>query len=297
MEKRLVRHKRLGYRSVMLLRAAAFALALSFAGAAFADELDGIRAEVNAEARGSVFPGFVPGQTRAVWVWRPRSAGNATLPVLYMFDGLDGLRVALYRLKAAVDTGQVQPFMIVAPDPNPNGETRAAEYLRGFPGGSDNFRAHEEWFITQVIPWAERTQHASPDRAHRFVGGFSNGADLAVVLATRHPDLFGGALVHSPVGSSADWLEPTASTQRWVITQGTAESSGSVHRAAQIGRTMSQALERFGATNRRCIGSWAHEGPAWRDLSPGSITWLMELGDWNAMTTARERASCRNSPA
>lgn len=280
----------------MRVRGFILGFALVFASNAWADELDGVRAEVNAETRGSVFPGFVPGHTRAVWVWRPRAAGNATLPVLYMFDGLDGLRVALYRVKAAIDSGQIQPFMIVAPEANEVPETRAAEYLRGFTGGSDNFSAHEQWFITQVIPWAERTQHASRDRAQRFIGGFSNGADLALSLASDHPDLFGGALIHSPVGGRADWLRASANTQRWVITQGTEEQSGSLHRSAQLGRQIAQELDQFGAPNRRCIGSWAHEGPAWRDLSPGSLTWLMDLGDWNGIQTPRERSACRNSP-
>lgn len=282
----------------MRFLAAAFALALlaSPAWAQPSDELQQARDEIVAETRGSVFPGPREGETRAVWVWRPANAGTQTLPVLYMADGLGGLRVALLRLKPLIASGQIQPFMIVAPDPNPDGQQRAAEYLRGWPGGSDDFALYQHWFIEQVIPWAERTQRAARDREHRFVGGFSNGADLAIVLAVDHPDLFGGALVHSPVGASASWVASAQPGQRWVVSEGTQEVTGSIHRPAQLGRNIARSLERKGIPVRVCLGRWAHEGPAWRDLSPGSVVWMMRLGDYQAVTTQLERDNCRINP-
>jgi predicted esterase len=261
------------------------------------DGMQAARDEIMAETRGSVFPGPRQGETRVVWVWRPRNAPNTPLPVLYIFDGLDSIKIALLRLKPAIDSGALPPILIVAPDPNPNNEGRGAEYLRGFPGGSDDFQIHEQWFITQVMPWAQRTQRASSDRTKIFLAGVSNGADLALALANEHPDLFGGALVHSPVGASGDWVEDTAATQRWVITGGTAEASGSVHRSANVPRQVIRALQSVNAPMRACIGRWAHTGPAWRDLSPGSLVWLMQLGDPSAYATPAEQSSCHNGPS
>ncbi len=254
------------------------------------------RDQIQAETRGSVFPGPREGETRPVWVWRPANAGAQALPVLYMADGLGGLRVALLRLKPLIASGQIHPFMIVAPESNADPETRAAEYLRGWPGGSDDFALHEQWLIEQVIPWAERTQHASSDRAQRFIGGFSNGADLAIVMAVDHPDLFAGALVHSPVGASPGWVSNAQPGQRWVVSEGTLEVTGSVRRPAQLGRNLARTIERKGLPVRICLGRWAHEGPVWRDLSPGSIVWMMQLGDVEAATTQLERDNCRIDP-
>ena len=246
---------------------------------------------------GSVFPGPRPGENRIVWVWRPDNApANTPLPTLYVFDGRAGVQVVLLRLKAAIDSGTLPPILVIAPDPNPRNEGRGAEYLRGFPGGSDDFRVHEDWFVHQVVPWAQRTQHATSDASKAFVGGFSNGADLALVLANDHPDMFGGALVHSPVGAQATWIEPTAAHQRWVVTGGTAENAGSVHRPADVPRQIIETLVRLNAPLRQCVGPWHHEGPAWRDLSPGSLVWLMGLGDPNAYATDPEQRFCRNAP-
>lgn len=280
----------------LLAIAAAFATLTTSAIAQPIDEMQAARDQIQAEARGSVFPGPREGETRPVWVWRPANAGTQTLPVLYMADGLGGLRVALLRLKPLIASGQIRPFMIVAPEANPDGQQRAAEYLRGWPGGSDDYALYQRWFIEQVIPWAERTQHASSDRAQRFVGGFSNGADLALVLAVEHPDLFAGALVHSPVGASPGWVSDAQPGQRWVVSEGTLEVTGSVRRPAQLGRNLARTLERNGRPIRVCLGRWAHEGPVWRDLSPGSIVWMMQLGDYEAATTQLERDNCRIDP-
>src|SRR5690349_13913929 len=134
----------------------AFAALFAFCAAASAqtfqranphDGMQAARDQIHSQTRGSVFPGPRQGETRVVWVWRPANAPtDRRLPTLYIFDGLDGLNVALLRLKPAFDSGALPPVLFIAPDPNPHNEGRGAEYLRGFPGGSDDFRVHEDWF-------------------------------------------------------------------------------------------------------------------------------------------------------
>jgi len=279
------------------MRSLLLALAIVFAcgGPAAAQERASIE-EVDSHTTGSVFPGPREGETRPVWVWRPANAPAERLPTIYMMDGLDGIYVAVAHLQEAADEARIAPFMIVAIDPHGRPETRASEYVRGFTGGSDDYAIHERWLIEQVMPWAERTQRAATDREHRFIGGFSNGGDYALSMANDHPDLFGGALVHSPVGASASWVGDRAATQRWVITGGTQENAGGLERGGQLPRSIVQSLERRNAPLRACIGRWGHEGRAWRELSPGSLVWLMGLGDPASVATPRERV-CDISPA
>jgi enterochelin esterase-like enzyme len=285
----------------MRLSALALMAALTFPAAAWAQEQDRPRAtveELDVNTTGSVFPGPREGESRNVWVWRPPNApANTRLPVLYMADGLDGLYVALAHLKADMEAGRVPPFLVISIDPRQRPEQRAAEYVRSYPGGGDAYPMHERWFLEQVIPWAERTQRASNERAHRFIGGFSNGADWALSMANDHPEMFAGALLHSPFGGSADWVGERAAELRWVVTGGTRETAGSVHRGGELPRDIITALERRQAPVRGCIGPWSHSGRYWRELTPGSLVWLMQLGpDPDTLAMPRERSFCRTSP-
>jgi predicted esterase len=266
---------------------------LAVAGAARAQDYASVE-QLDVNTTGSVFPGPRQGETRNVWVWRPPNApADARLPVLYMADGLDGIFIALAHLKAPIEAGEAPPILVISIDPKPRPEQRAAEYVRTYPGGGDAYQVHERWILEQVIPWAERTQRASNERAHRFIGGFSNGADWALSMGNDHPDVFAGALLHSPFGGSADWVGERAGDLRWVVTGGTRETAGSVHRGGDLPREIITALERRGAAVRACIGPWNHSGRPWRELTPGSLVWLMQLGDPAAVETPRERTSCR----
>jgi enterochelin esterase-like enzyme len=238
-------------------------------------------------------PGPGAGEQRAMCVWRPPASTGKVLPTLYMMDGMDGIHVLLLDFKAALDAGKVAPLMIVATDPRAKPEDRAAEYLRTYPGGKKAFDQHETWVLTKVIEWAERTQYAAPLRDQRFIGGFSNGADLALTLAQDHPDVFAGALIHSPFGLDERAVGTVSHNQRWVVTGGTLETIGSVKQGGQGPRRIAESLRRGGDAVRSCIGRWKHEGKAWRKLTPGSLTWLMELGDPTAVGSDMERQNCQ----
>jgi predicted esterase len=138
---------------------------------------------------------------------------------------------------------------------------------------------------------------ASPDRTQRFIGGFSNGADAALYIAVHHPGVFGGALLHSPAGASPGWVDgDQVGTQRWVVTGGTGEHRGSIRRSERLQKDIARALEKRGGKVRLCIGNWGHEGRAWRQLSGGSLTWLMGLGDADRAGSALEHGNCKNEP-
>lgn len=247
---------------------------------------------IDSETKCYLSPGPGESEQRAMCVWRPANTEGQTLPTLYMMDGMDGIHVVLLDFKAALDAGKVAPFMIVATDPRAKPEERAAEYLRTFPGGKKSYDLHESWLLTKVIDWAERTQHAAPEREKRFIGGFSNGADLALSIAQNHADVFGGALIHSPFGLDEKAVTGVSRNQRWVVSGGTLETQGSVKQGGRGPRYMAAALRRSGDPVRACIGRWKHEGRAWRQLTPGSLTWLMGLGDPKSVETDMERQNC-----
>jgi len=246
------------------------------------EEVQAIRAEIEAETHCYVSPGPEGGGRRAICVWRPASAGAEDLPTLYMVDGMMGIYVAAIPLKRAMEAGTVAPMMVIGLDPQADPEDRAAEYVRHF-HGSKTYEAHNKWFIEYVIPWAESKRHAAADPAKRFVGGFSNGADWAVTTASENAALFAGVLVHSPMMTKNKgakyWTESGASRLRWVVSGGTEEVSGTIKPKADLPKKLIRSLTASGAPVRACVGKWEHELRAWRKISAGSIVWMAGLGD------------------
>jgi predicted esterase len=112
-------------------------------------------------------------------------------PVVYLSDG-QGVRTFATSIDHLITEGQIAPIILVGmdarvPDQDVD-EPRAAEYLLGF--DDLRFAAHEQFFIEEVIPFAEATYGASTDRDHRMVYGLSNGAAFSISMGMRHPDLF-----------------------------------------------------------------------------------------------------------
>lgn len=264
------------------------------AARAAAPEIEAVIKTIESEAKCFGSPGPDPGETRPICVWWPQKSTVTPLPTLYMMDGMVGLEIALIDLKPALDAGTVAPMMIVATNAKTDGTARAEEYVKGL---SDvHFDRHAEWLMKTVMPWAEKNMKASPERAKRFIGGFSNGADLALALATKHPDVFGGALLHSPAVATRGWIGDQAGSQRWVITGGTEEIGGSIRKPAILQKDIAWALEKHGAPVRVCIGRWSHQGKYWRQLSAGSLTWLLQLGNFDVVGSPLEHGNCKNSP-
>lgn len=272
---------------------AAFAMAAS-AAPQRSPEIEQAIKEIESEVNCFASPAPDEGETRPICVWRPQRAGSTQLPVLFMMDGLVGLEIALIDLKAKIDSGAVAPMMIVATNAHSTSEGRTGEYVRG--NSRTQFDRHENWLLTRVLPWAERTMAASTDRTHRFIGGFSNGADAALYIAVHHPDVFGGALLHSPIGASSGWVDgDRIASQRWVVTGGTEEEPGAVRRSERLQKDIARALAARGAQVRLCIGRWGHQLRPWRQLSGGSLTWLLALGDASQTESVLERENCKAS--
>lgn len=276
------------------LLAACLGLAAAALPAA-SEDIEALRAEIEAETKCYVSPGPEDAGPRAICVWRPSTAGSELLPTLYMVDGMMGIYVAALPLKRAMEAGTVSPMMIIGLDPRADPEERAEEYVRHF-HGSKTYVAHDKWFVDYVIPWAERMRKAAPGPENRYIGGFSNGADWAVTTAGEHSDLFAGVLVHSPMMTKTKtaqfWTEAGAANLRWVVTGGTEEVSGTIKPKAALPKKLVRVLTASGAPVRSCIGKWEHELRAWRKVSGGSIAWMAQLGDPAVVQGEEEVRTC-----
>jgi|CXWL01.1.fsa_nt_gi enterochelin esterase-like enzyme len=276
-----------------MLRALLLALAVSIlpTAAAAQQSIDQIPEfpAMSGEIRSIAIEGPNPAVRRSVYFWRPANAPPGPLPVLYMADGAYGLYVVVAGLRQAVADGRVPPFLVVSIDPHR--QLRHFEYVL-YRERRTTFEDHERWFLETVIPFAERVAGASTDPAQRAVGGYSNGADFTLAMIERHPEMFGGALVHSPASKEQIRLDARAAHVRWVMTAGRLEGrNNSV--VALLDRLIGEINERPSAI-RRCVGDWAHEGEAWRDISPGSVSWLFQFAAAAEVETTIERATCAN---
>jgi enterochelin esterase-like enzyme len=256
-----------------MLRACVLTLALIFAVVSTADAADDITpfSTIEDETYQTNLPGPAADETRTVYFWRPPSA-EGTLPVLYMADGLFGLKVAVSRLRPMILEGRARPLVVVAIESSPQ-PRRSKEYILGRERNPE-WETHFAWFTGTVIPWAERNAGASNQSEHRGIGGFSNGADFALAAASRRPDLFSAVLAHSPVNDVPPSFNANHNA-RWALTVGRDEYRG------QALSLQSRIVVAMGPNVplRRCVGPWGHDSDSWRDISPGTIAWLMRLND------------------
>ncbi|MCD4685719.1 MAG: esterase family protein [Anaerolineae bacterium] len=85
----------------------------------------------------------------------------------------------------------------------PDDDPRAAEYL-GYAGSGNwpdpRFLRHENFFMTELMPWAEEQFGAANDRTQRAIFGTSNGAGFAMLMAQRHPDQVSNVIAFSIAG-------------------------------------------------------------------------------------------------
>jgi hypothetical protein len=239
--------------------------------------------DIAAEAVHYDLPGPRDGETRTVHVWRPPGV-EGPLPVLYVGDGSAALLMSVAGVRAAISDGRIRPFMVVSLE-NARGDLRRREYALAS-GDNRDWERHFDWFVNIVMPWAELRLGASPDPEQRALGGVSNSADWALAAAARRPDLFHRVLAHSPVN---DVLEPFAETPsgRWGVTAGSWTRD---QYARNVATGIVRALD--GRPVRTCFGAWGHDARGWREISPGSIVWLLELGDVTSVETDTEREEC-----
>ena len=86
-----------------------------------------------------------------------------------------------------VAAGEIPPLIIVLPD--------ALHAMGDYDGTTPPL----DWFVLyELQPRVEQGYRTRNDPAHRAIGGISRGGEWALLIAARHPEVFGAVGGHSP---------------------------------------------------------------------------------------------------
>ncbi|WP_199623818.1 alpha/beta hydrolase [Paenibacillus alkalitolerans] len=121
-------------------------------------------------------------------------------PVIYLLHGLYGSESDWTQKAAAAETldrmiyaSELRECIVVMP--NDGGHAHGTFYADWY-DGSGNF---EQYIIDDLVPFIDETYRTMPDNRMRGIAGLSMGGYGAVMLALRHPGLFGAAVSLSGV--------------------------------------------------------------------------------------------------
>ena len=115
-------------------------------------------------------------------------AGKGPFPVLYLLHGLSDDHTGWMRLSMVECKAADLPLIIVMPD---GGRSFYCNDPR--PGGL----AYEDHIWQATVQTVDNTFDTIADRRSRAIAGLSMGGYGAMMLATRHPDVFSVACSHS----------------------------------------------------------------------------------------------------
>jgi enterochelin esterase-like enzyme len=215
-------------------------------------------------------------EKRFVWVYLPpnHNPKNAT-HVVYLGDGgaVPGLARAL---EPAIVSGRVPAVMLIGIEPGlssgPNANdfgrnTRAQEYLPEV--NPSRFRAHETFFTEELRGWAEREFGASPKREDRVVSGFSNGAQFALQMALRHPDLYAHAVPISTAGKTF----AISRSNLGVVPADFFFVAGTLEPYVRQSRFFASELQRAGARVKASEWVSGHDTQVWVEVLPSALEW------------------------
>ncbi len=108
-------------------------------------------------------------------------------PVTYVTAGTMNNYDSFNKLLKGEKLAEKYPAIIVSPDGN------SGYWSDWYNGGAFGPPAYERFVIEELLPFIDGHFRTQPDRAHRMIFGISMGGYGAVMLAARHPDLFGAA--------------------------------------------------------------------------------------------------------
>ena len=191
-------------------------------------------------------------------------------PEAIVFAG-DGQLIASWG--AVLEAAGVPPTMIVGAH-RPQDETlRLREYSPGestaaFAFDPERFRAHEKFFVEQVRGWARSRFGVALPAGRTAVFGVSAGAELALAMGLRHPDIYGTVCCASP---GAGYRPPRVmpdSLPRAYIVAGTQEPFFLANATR-----WADALRDAGADVIMTTRAGSHGDAFWQDELPLMVAW------------------------
>ena len=128
---------------------------------------------------------------RQVTVYIPPDPAEA---VVFAADG--GWHVS--RLSESLEGANVQPTMIAGVHGLDDDDGRFNEYVPVV--NAERFAAHEKFFVDDVGRWVRSRFGVGFPAERTAVWGASLGAELAIAMGLRHPDVYGAVFSASPGG-------------------------------------------------------------------------------------------------
>jgi predicted alpha/beta superfamily hydrolase len=245
-------------------------------------------------------------QPRTIRVWLPPAYDaepEAWYPVLYMHDGQNCFDRAISAfgneweideaLTKLITDKTVPPMIVVGVDNGLANRINEYTYMADPKHGGGGAAAHARFLLEEVKPFVEKTYRARTGKPHTYVGGSSLGGLIALELARRHADVFGGVIAMSPavwwgeqglmtdVETDAGGL---AGARVWIdmgtreaVNIGTGETAAAQNqRFVDSARRVAAALEKHHVEHRLVIDDGAqHNEPAWAKRFPAAIAYVV----------------------
>jgi pimeloyl-ACP methyl ester carboxylesterase len=202
---------------------------------------------------------------RQVTAYVPAAAAEAVV-----FAG-DGHLVPSWA--AALEAADLPPTMIVGAHRVGDETLRLHEYSPGrdtaeFAFDPHRFAAHETFFVEDVRRWAATRLGAELPADRTAVFGVSAGAELALAMGLRHPDVYGVVFCASP---GAGYRPPAALPGRLPRTYLVA-GTGEPFFLANAAR-WAHALGEAGASVVMAERAGSHGNALWNDEFPRMVAW------------------------
>lgn len=149
----------------------------------------------------------ISGETRDVWVYLPpgyETSGSTKYPVLYLLHGSGDIAWSWLQagrtnwiMDNLIAAKRAKPMIVVMPLGHavPFGAAPEAQ--------AKNLPLFEEYFLKEIMPWAESKYQIAPGRQNRAIAGLSMGGGQSSNVGFGHLDLFSAIGVFSSSGGGA----------------------------------------------------------------------------------------------
>jgi enterochelin esterase-like enzyme len=126
-----------------------------------------------------------PRRYPVIWVLAPFTSWGQRFFNLQAWD-----ENIIQRMDRLIGSGQARPAIMAFPD----AFTRygGSQYVNSSATGR-----YEDYLTQELVPLVDRQFRTLPTRDHRAVMGYSSGGFGALIMAMRHPELFGALACHS----------------------------------------------------------------------------------------------------
>jgi enterochelin esterase-like enzyme len=191
-------------------------------------------------------------------------------PEAIIFAG-DGQLIAPWG--GALEAADLPPTMIVGAHRLDDETRRLHEYVPGertatFAFDPERFAAHERFFVEDVRRWSRSRFDVVPAAERTAVFGVSAGAELALAMGLRHPDVYGVVLCASPGAGYRPPATLPSPPPRAYLVAGQQEPF-----FLQNATRWADALRDAGGDVVMTERAGSHGGAFWRDELPLMVRW------------------------